>query len=393
MKFLSINLFREILKDKEVKLSLQLSENPLVSIVIPHFNRVQLLSETLESIKAQDYPSWEVLIVDDGSDDQQRSELQKLSTERIRIIARTDGAKGPSRCRNLGVAESWGDYIVFVDSDDLLAPWCLSQRMLKVGGYLESDCWIFPVMLFRQQPGDLAICWNRLDGGDDLKRFLRSDPPWHTSSPVWRKNAFVALGGFNEQMMYGDDAELHTRALLRGVNCRKFTDCLPDAFIRRGEQQRITNARLGSLMPSRQARLAAGTRLLQECNGDSYLVRLWEGQYIVECEELLFNSDDSASQIDEVLSAWSRQYQPGLWHRWCVHSYFRIAGLCRDQAYWVLRLARRLAMILLPGEFFPQGGDFQSWVLSDRQLEEIREMLRSFEHRSLLDSGVEILGS
>jgi glycosyltransferase involved in cell wall biosynthesis len=351
------------------------------------------LMETLESIKAQDYLSWEVLVVDDGSDDQQWTELQKLSTERIRIIERTDGIKGPSRCRNLGVAESRGDYIVFVDSDDLLAPWCLSQRMIKAAEHLESVCWIFPVMLFRQQPGDLAICWNRLVGDDDLERFLRSDPPWHTSSPVWRKDAFMALGGFNENVMYGDDAELHTRALLRGINCRKFTDCLPDAFIRRGEQQRITNAQLSSLMPSRQARLAEGTRLLQECNADSYLVRLWEGQYIVECEELLFNSDDSAPHIDDVLSAWSSQYQPGSWHRWCVYSYFRIAGLCRDQAYWALRLARRLAMTLLPCEYFPKGGGFQNWMLSDRQLEEIRETLRSFEHRSLLDSGVEIFGS
>ncbi len=336
----------------------------LVSIVIPHFNRATLLAQTLQSVKLQDYENWEVLVVDDGSVDTHWTTTQQLATERVHILKRTDGIKGPSRCRNLGGAAAKGEYLLFLDSDDTLAPWCLSQRMALVEEEPQEDLWVFPVMLFKRQPGDLSVCWNRLEGDDDLERFLRSDPPWHTSSPLWRKEAFEAVGGFNEKVMYGDDAELHVRTLLKGISCKKYPHSLPDVFIRRGQEDRITNTCLPSLLASRQVRLAEGTRLLRELGADQRLLDLWEGQYFVECEERLFSMDDAGQHIAEVVHAWVRNFSPPCWRRWIVRWYFRLGSLCRARAYWLLRIARRLAMMALPGGYFPSGGSFQSWNIS-----------------------------
>lgn len=350
---------------------------PLVSIVIPHHNRADLLAETLESVAAQEYPKWEVVVVDDGSAPDQWTAIERYAKQGIRILRRVDGLKGPSHCRNLGAAAARGEYLVFLDSDDLLAPWCLAQRMEIAGAEPQADLWIFQMLLFRESPGDMDICWNRLTGDDDLERFLRSDPPWHTSSPIWRKRAFLNLGGFNEKVMYGDDADLHIKALLRAVPYQKYSDCLPDSFIRRGEQQRITSGFLTTLTGSRRARLIEGKNLLHQLRASQLAHDLWEGQFFVECEELLFNASEPNQHIENVISDWAALHHPSRLRQWLVRSYFKIGTLLRDRAYLAVRIARRLARMTLPSRYFPSGGNFQSWTLSENAIKQVRQKLAS----------------
>ena len=155
----------------------------MISVVIPHFERLALLKETLQSVQAQTGAEWEVVIVDDGSTSSVWQAVQELAGEKVRVLQRKDGMKGPSRCRNLGLAAARGNYVLFLDSDDLLGPSCLSARERAIGGHPEYDFWVFPVQLFRQHPGDLQVGWNEMtEAGDDLRRFLRSDGPWCVSS-------------------------------------------------------------------------------------------------------------------------------------------------------------------------------------------------------------------
>jgi len=350
---------------------------PLVSIVIPHHNRAELLAETLRSVEAQEYPNWEVVVVDDGSEPDQWTAIQRYAKQGIRILQRTDGIKGPSRCRNLGAAAARGEYLVFLDSDDLLAPWCLAQRMEIARAAPRSDLWIFQVLLFRESSGDMDVCWNRLGGDDDLERFLRSDPPWHTSSPIWRKRAFLELGGFNEKVMYGDDSNLHLKALLRTVPRQKHSDWLPDTFIRRGQQQRITSGLSSSLAASRRTRLTEGKKLLQQLHASQDAHDLWEGQFFVECEELLFNASEPSQPIERVLSDWAELHHPPRLRQWVVRSYFKIGPLLRVRAYLALRIVRRLARMTLPSRYFPTGGNFQSWALSEKAMQQVRHKLAS----------------
>ena len=69
---------------------------PVVSIIIPHFNRVLLLHETLASLQKQSFTEWEAIVVDDGSNPEQWGRAQEFSDSRVRFLQRTDGVKGPS---------------------------------------------------------------------------------------------------------------------------------------------------------------------------------------------------------------------------------------------------------------------------------------------------------
>ncbi|MFC3121996.1 glycosyltransferase family 2 protein [Agaribacter flavus] len=99
----------------------QIFDPPLISIVMPVYNRAQFLSEAFASIQAQSYENWELIIVDDGSTDNSLSTINKLSQnigkQVVKIIQQQN--KGPAGARNTGIAEASGDYLAFFDSDDL----------------------------------------------------------------------------------------------------------------------------------------------------------------------------------------------------------------------------------------------------------------------------------
>ena len=92
---------------------------PELSIVMPFYKEPILVIEMLESIIANSYRDWELLAVDDGMDeDELKMVFEKITDERVRFIKRTAGAKGAQKCRNIGLEEARGKYIIFVDSDD-----------------------------------------------------------------------------------------------------------------------------------------------------------------------------------------------------------------------------------------------------------------------------------
>ena len=106
---------------------MNLSGLPLVTVIIPTFNRKEIVKEAITSVLDQDYPKIEVLVVDDGSTDGTGEELQKTFGSVIRYIYQNHG--GASRARNKGVIEAKGDLVCFLDSDDLMTPNSVSSRV------------------------------------------------------------------------------------------------------------------------------------------------------------------------------------------------------------------------------------------------------------------------
>lgn len=107
-------------------------QNPLVSIIIPNFNREKLIGETLESFIAQDYRNWECIIVDDGSTDRSVEIIEEYCQKdpRFRLLIRPEEMpKGANTCRNLGFEAAKGKYINWFDSDDLTLPTYISERV------------------------------------------------------------------------------------------------------------------------------------------------------------------------------------------------------------------------------------------------------------------------
>jgi glycosyltransferase involved in cell wall biosynthesis len=212
----------------------------LVSVIIPVFNRKNLVEETIKSLFDQSYQQWEAIIVDDGSTDGSWELLQELGKEdhRLKVLQRNRLSKGAQACRNFGMENSKGEYIIFLDSDDLLSSYCLKERVDFMEKNPSLDLAVFNVITFKKVPGDLNILWNIFNEKDDLQRFVTADSPWQTSSPIWRRN-FLKNLSWDEGCISGQDWDFHVRALSFKPKYQK-VDALPDCFIRRDDIDRIS---------------------------------------------------------------------------------------------------------------------------------------------------------
>lgn len=192
---------------------------PLVSVVTPTKNRLRLLTETLDSVRAQTFEAWEHIVIDDGSDDgtAEMMAARGAADPRVRYLTRTEGPPGANACRNLGLRESRGAYVVFLDSDDVLDPDCLAERARIMQRNADLDFVTFQAGIFEHRPGDWTRVMDDQLLGDDLVRFLYFEAPWQTSAPIWRRESLVRLGGFDESLTSWQDVELHVRALTAGL--------------------------------------------------------------------------------------------------------------------------------------------------------------------------------
>jgi hypothetical protein len=192
---------------------------PLVSLVVPTLNRCELLRETLTSFQQQSYPHWEAIVVDDGSVDGTLEVLTawSASDQRIRLLKRARSPAGAPTCRNIGIAAAKGEYVILFDSDDLMAPHCLERRVGFMKDNPDLDFAVFQAQMFRLAPGDLELVWNCETGEDHLDRFLGGDVPWHTASPIWRREALGRAGPWDEDLLCSQDQEYHMRAVLAGL--------------------------------------------------------------------------------------------------------------------------------------------------------------------------------
>jgi len=147
---------------------------PLVSIVIPCHNSAAWLPETLESALAQTWTRREIILVDDGSTDDSAAIARRYEARGVRVIAQTNA--GAAAARNRGLAEANGDFLQFLDADDLLAPDKIEHQVR---------------LLAARGPDQLATCrWGRFSGDPADARFA-PDALWRDLSPVdWIVTAF-----------------------------------------------------------------------------------------------------------------------------------------------------------------------------------------------------------
>jgi glycosyltransferase involved in cell wall biosynthesis len=101
---------------------------PLVSVVIPHFNRPERLVETIQTVCDQTYSNWEVVVVDDASTISPERHLDRFAGLGVRLIVLPQNG-GPSNARNVGIERATGDFVAFLDSDDAWAPQKLERQM------------------------------------------------------------------------------------------------------------------------------------------------------------------------------------------------------------------------------------------------------------------------
>ena len=180
--------------------------------------------------------------MDDGSTDNSLEIIENYCAldKRIHLYQRENLPKGGSACRNIGLEIAKGNYVIFLDADDVLITDCLKQRLSNIKMFPHYKFWVFPIGTFYKVEGDNNSVWIP-KGTDFLIRFLKHNLPWHTMSVVWNKNHIKALNGFDSDYQRLQDVELHTRALLGKVSFKTFPKNKVDAFYRIDERRTTQN--------------------------------------------------------------------------------------------------------------------------------------------------------
>ena len=204
---------------------------PLVSVVIPAFNGGALLRAAVDSVLAQDYlVPYEIVVVDDGSTDPVEPFLADAG-ERVRIVRKDNG--GTASARNRGVREAQGDYIAFLDQDDLWDPHKLSRQ----------------VPLFRHDDIALVHAGARfVDTSGHVTSILEGDPNLTThelladsrlavQTVVVRRSVLETLGGFDESLSGADDWDMWIRIIDR-FRITAVPDALATIRVHPGNQSR-----------------------------------------------------------------------------------------------------------------------------------------------------------
>ena len=190
-------------------------DNIKVSIIVPVYNSAEYIGSTLDSILNQDFNSFEVIVVDDGSTDNSLEVIEeKLSKSTISYKVIHQDNSGVSNARNRGIEESQGEYLVFVDSDDYITGNHLSE--LYNG---ETD---FSLIQFVKKDGEHLSTPNFISKrlipcNDFIKMELNMENPFNFWQLMYRASIINDNEiRFNPDYIYGEDIEFALKALSFG---------------------------------------------------------------------------------------------------------------------------------------------------------------------------------
>lgn len=229
--------------------------NPLISIIIPTYNRAHLIAETLDSVHAQSYTNWECIVVNDGSTDTTNELLVEYCKKdsRFQYFQRPlDRLKGANACRNHGFEVSKGEFIQLLDSDDIMESFCLSERVELLSKNNSIDVLIRDTgLLINSKKQDTSI--NKDPDSTDretyLRMFLRYDIPWHTSSALYKRE-IVNKCKFDENLERFQDVSFNIKVLSTFTELKILRDFKMDTFYRVEEERYLTNEYLHLLIKS-----------------------------------------------------------------------------------------------------------------------------------------------
>ena len=155
----------------------------MVSIIIPYFNRISKVLNSIESVFKQSYDDWELILIDDfSSDDDAVVNKYKVGPQKQTIThLRNETNKGPGYSRNRGIGISKGEYLVFLDSDDTIQPHFLE----KLVNCLTEDK-LFIYCPAEWSDGTIYKTSNKRFS-NVIPTLFKENRPWHTSSIMWNK--------------------------------------------------------------------------------------------------------------------------------------------------------------------------------------------------------------
>lgn len=194
---------------------------PKISIVIPAYNVAAFIAETLESVFAQSFTDFEVIIVNDGSPDTEEFE-RVLHPYRERICYFKQENRGASAARNTGLRAARGELIAFLDADDLWLPNYLTEQLKFISEY-GYDLVCADALIFGASPDagqsymDSLMSGAPLEGRVTFLELVNADRSLITSGVVVRRDLVFAVGLFDEALRNAQDFDLWLRLARHGA--------------------------------------------------------------------------------------------------------------------------------------------------------------------------------
>lgn len=194
--------------------------NPLVSILIPNYNKAPYIRETLDSVLAQTYTNWECIIVDDHSTDESWEILEEYQTKdsRFKIFKRPNHLpKGGNACRNYAFELSKGEYVNWFDSDDIMHRYFLQKKLERFQNNKTLDFVICDLFAFTESI-EKSYRYQNLDLSQTNINYalhaLRGDFWIQTSLPLFNQSYLKDKELFNIDLFRGQETEFFIRILI-----------------------------------------------------------------------------------------------------------------------------------------------------------------------------------
>jgi glycosyltransferase involved in cell wall biosynthesis len=208
-----------------------MNHGPLISVVIPTFNRTQQVQAALRSVLAQTYPEFEVIVVDDGSTDGTGQALQMLISQegwngRVRYFFRPN--QGQSSARNMGIEKARGELVAFLDSDDIWLPEKLEWQVCALEQFKDECCACITDARLVDNLGldTLAFSENGKSFEETMgidfeavRNLVKCRDPFWISTLLVRTDLVKQLGWFDNQLGYAEDHDFLFRLSLATSFC------------------------------------------------------------------------------------------------------------------------------------------------------------------------------
>jgi len=192
-------------------------QNPFFSIILPTYNREKYIILAIESILAQSYDNYEIIVVDDGSKDETEYNLKPFR-QKIKYLYQEN--QGVSSARNKGIKESSGQWIAFIDSDDEWLPDYLETQRnnilnnpeccLHMMNSIQIDKYGKETDTFRDNPSDILLR-SKLIRPEDPLSFVIRNHLYYLQPTVILRNVLIKAGGFNEKLSIAEDLDIIAR--------------------------------------------------------------------------------------------------------------------------------------------------------------------------------------
>lgn len=174
---------------------------PLISVVIPTYNAAAFIEKCLTSVVHQNYKNFEIIVVDDCSNDNTSQEIKKLKIKNLRFFKTKKNSGGPAKPRNLGIYKSKGMYIAFLDQDD---HWEKNKLKICINAIKNK----YDLCYHQLKTNNKVITKHKIDISEDpFQMLLRFGPIPTTSGIVCKKRIIKKVNGFSESknLVAGED--------------------------------------------------------------------------------------------------------------------------------------------------------------------------------------------